>query len=87
MTQLLVEIYGKTGCPYCEKAKQICETRELKYNYYTLDREYSRETLLEMFPGARTVPQIRIGTTKIGGYEQLLRYLEETAYTGTGYSL
>ena len=54
MTQLLVEIYGKTGCPYCEKAKQICETRELKYNYYTLDREYSRETLLEMFPGART---------------------------------
>lgn len=87
MNYSLVEIYGKPGCPYCEKAKQLCETRNLKYNYYTLDREYTKESLLEMFPGARTVPQIRIGDIKIGGYDQLLKYLEETSYTGTGYSL
>lgn len=83
----MIEIYGKPGCPYCEKAKKLCDTRLLKYNYYTLDKEYTREALLEMFPGARTVPQIRIGSTRIGGYDQLVTYLEETGYTGTGYSL
>lgn len=80
----MIEIYGKPMCPFCDKAKNLCETREFKYTYKTLGSDYTKEELLEMFPGARTVPQIRINGTNIGGYDQLVAYIEETGYNGTG---
>ena len=83
----MIEIFGKPMCPFCEKAKQLCETRELEYTYKSLGTDYTKEELLENFPGARTVPQIRINGKNIGGYDQLGPYLEETGYTGTGHTL
>ena len=83
----MIEIYGKPMCPYCDQAKALCERREFKFTYKSLGTDYTKEELLESFPGARTVPQIRINGENIGGYEQLVTYLEETGYTGTGHSL
>ena len=83
----MIEIFGKPMCPFCEKAKQLCETRGLKYTYKSLGTDYTKEELLENFPGARTVPQIRINGTAIGGFDQLGPYLEDTGYTGTGHTL
>ena len=42
--------------------------------------------MTEKFPDARTFPQIVIGERKIGGYDQLLQYIEDTGYNGTGYT-
>jgi len=61
--------------------------RQLEYTYKTLGTDYTKEELLENFPGARTVPQIRINGTAIGGYDQFSTYLEETGYNGTGHTL
>lgn len=83
----MIEIYGKPQCPYCVKAKNLCEQRGFKYTYKTLGDDYSKEELLETFPGARTVPQIIVGGNKVGGYEQFTQYIDDTGYTGTGYSL
>jgi len=83
----MIEIFGKPMCPFCEKAKQFCETRGFEYTYKSLGTDYTKEELLENFPGARTVPQIRIYGKNIGGYDQLGPYIEETGYTGTGHSL
>lgn len=83
----MIEIYGKPQCPFCDKAKMLCETRGLKYTYKSLGSDYSREELLEMFPGARTVPQIKVNGVAIGGYDKLGPYLEETGYNGTGHTL
>ena len=83
----MIEIWGKPQCPYCDAAKRLCETRGLKYTYKQLDADFTREEVLEMFPGARTFPQIIVGGTKIGGYDKLGSYLEETNYNGTGHSL
>jgi len=83
----MIEIFGKPQCPFCEKAKQLCEARRLAYTYKTLDVDYTKEELLEAFPGARTVPQIRVNGTAIGGYDELGTYLEETGYNGTGMTL
>jgi glutaredoxin len=83
----MIEIYGKPACPFCDRAKALCETRQYKYTYKTLGDDYSKEELLEMFPGARTVPQIIINGTKIGGYNELVNYIEETGYNGTGATL
>jgi glutaredoxin 1 len=83
----MIEIYGKPKCPYCESAKRLCETRHLSYTYFQLDVDFTRDEVLEMFPGARTFPQIKVAGTPIGGYDRFPRYLEETGYNGTGDSL
>ena len=83
----MIEIYGKPNCPYCESAKALCEMRKLKYKYYQLDVDFNRNELLEMFPNAKTFPQIKINNTAIGGYDKLGPYLEETGYNGTGMTL
>ena len=51
-----------------------------------LDEDFDRETLMETFPGARTFPQIIVGGTKVGGYNEMLKYIEDTGYNGTGYN-
>lgn len=83
----MIEIYGKPACPYCDKAKALCELRGLKFTYKSLGTDYTREELMESFPTARTVPQIVVNGNKIGGYDQLVKYIDETGYNGTGYTL
>lgn len=83
----MILIYGKPQCPYCEKAKTLCEQRGYQFEYKTLDVDYTKEELLENFPGARTVPQIVVNGLKVGGFEGFTKYIEETGYTGTGHTL
>lgn len=83
----MIQIYGKDGCSYCVKAKSLCEARGLNYEYLTMGVDYTREQLFETFPMVKTVPQIVVNGTKIGGYSELLNYIEETGYTGTGDTL
>ena len=83
----MIEIYGKADCPFCEKAKALCESRHLSFKYYQLDEDFTRDEVLEMFPGAKTFPQIKVHGTKIGGHDKLGTYLEETGYNGTGLTL
>ena len=83
----MILIYGKPMCPFCDKAKALCEQRGFAYEYKTLCADYTKEELLETFPGARTVPQIVINGQKIGGWDQMVKYIEETNYTGTGHTL
>lgn len=83
----MIEIYGKEQCPFCVQAKQLCETRSYPFVYKQLGQDFTREEVMELFPGARTFPQIKVNGTAIGGYEQLRKYIEETGYTGSGHTL
>jgi glutaredoxin len=83
----MIEIFGKPQCPFCDKAKAFCEMRQLPYTYKSLGTDYTKEELLENFPSARTVPQIRINGDSIGGYDKLAAYIEDTGYNGTGFTL
>lgn len=83
----MIHIWGKPACPSCTKAKALCEQRGYQYEYLEMGRDFTREAVLEEFPSARTFPQIVVGGQKVGGYEQFLKYIEDTGYTGTGHSL
>ena len=83
----MIEIWVKPACPFCDMAKALCENRQLKYTYKQLGTDFTREQVLESFPGARTFPQIKVHGTNIGGYDKLAPYLEDTNYNGTGHSL
>lgn len=81
----MITIYGKPQCPFCDKAKNLCEQRGYEYEYKTLGKDYQVEELLETFPGAKTVPQIIINSQKVGGFNDFENYLEDTGYNGTGH--
>ena len=83
----MILIYGKPMCPFCDKAKALCEQRGFDYEYKTLGTDYSKEELLENFPGARTVPQIVVNGLKVGGFDGFTKYLEETGFTNSGHTL
>ena len=65
----MIEIYGKTQCPYCDKAKALCERKGYDYVYKSLGEDFTREEMMAMFPTARTFPQIMIDGEAIGGYD------------------
>ena len=67
----MIEIYGKPQCPFCDRAKALCEQDGLEYVYKQLDVDFTREELFEKFPGARTFPQITVDGQSIGGYTEL----------------
>ena len=83
----MIIIWGKPQCPHCESAKRMLDSRQIAYEYKQLGVDFEREDVLQEFPEARTFPQIVINGQKIGGYDRLGTYLEETGYNGTGMTL
>ena len=49
------------------------------YTEYKIGEDFTRETLLEMFPEARTFPIIVVDGFNIGGYVQLKEKLESNS--------
>jgi glutaredoxin 3 len=74
---MIVEIYSKPQCPYCDMAKNLAEREGYDLTYKMLDEDFDRETLMETFPGARTFPQIIVDGNKIGGYQEFKQLVDE----------
>jgi len=72
-----VIIYSKPDCGYCVMAKNLAEQRGCKVKYLTMGEDYSPQELMEIFPGARTFPQIICNGEKIGGYSALVSVLTD----------
>jgi glutaredoxin 3 len=67
-----IEIYSTAICPYCIAAKNLLKSKGLDWRELRIDTDpVARTALLERVPGARTVPQIFINGTHVGGFEQL----------------
>jgi glutaredoxin 1 len=85
----MITIYGKANCGFCTKAKAFADQREFTYEYK--DVGMSKDTLNELMDRApvqvKSVPQIFIGNEYVGGYDQFIKYVEETGYNGTGETL
>ena len=64
-----VTIFGKEGCGFCKRAKQICEQKDLNFTYLDIHKENISQADLEKTIGkpVHTVPQIFIGQEYIGG--------------------
>lgn len=75
----MIKIYGTKNCAYCHKAKQLCREMKLNFVYTPIDEssfpEYFDE-FKELFPEAKTVPQILWDGKHIGGYTELVNEIE-----------
>ena len=68
-----VEIFSKTNCGYCNKAK--IKLQKYSPKIHMLDTDYTREEFFKKFPNAKTFPQIIINNQHIGGYNELEKWL------------
>ena len=68
-------IYTKPGCCYCDYAKRLCQTKNIKY----VEKDYKEITLSEEIPYRVTFPRIFTnGNELIGGYTELVEYIKPT---------
>lgn len=73
-----VDVYTTTYCPYCVRAKQLLDAKDVDYTEIDVTGDdAARINLVEKSGGRRTVPQIFINDQPIGGYDDM-RALEET---------
>jgi glutaredoxin 3 len=67
-----VKMYSTAVCPYCIRAEALLKQRgvtDIEKIRIDLNAE-ERERMIEI-TGRRTVPQIFIGTTHVGGFDDL----------------
>lgn len=67
-----VKIYTTAVCPYCVQAKQILKTKGVvELEEIRVDMHPEQRASMMEITGRRTVPQIFIGTTHVGGCDDL----------------
>jgi glutaredoxin len=66
-----VEIYTKTTCMFCQKAKAWFAEHGIPYEEIDVSSVKAFAAMQERVPGAKTVPQILIDGHVIGGYDVL----------------
>ena len=67
-----VVIYSGPMCNYCSAAKHLLDKKKVNYKEFNIATDPIKMTeMQEKTKGARTVPQIFIGETYVGGYDEL----------------
>lgn len=68
-----VKMYTTAVCPYCVQAKQILKARGVeKIEEIRIDTDPDQRHKMMEITGRRTVPQIFIGQTHVGGCDDLM---------------
>lgn len=73
-------VFSKPNCPYCVKAKHLLDQNGISFD--ELSAVEHRDALIDTVTKAtgqapKTVPQIFIDGTHIGGHDQLVIWLQE----------
>lgn len=72
MSQNKVVMYSTGVCPYCIRAEQLLNARGVsQIEKIRIDLEPERRDEMMTRTGRRTVPQIYIGDTHVGGFDDL----------------
>jgi glutaredoxin 3 len=67
-----VTMYTTPICPYCVRAKALLRKKGVAVDEVDIFMDAgARETMLAKSGGARTVPQIFVGDTHVGGCDEL----------------
>ena len=67
-----VKMYTTAVCPYCTRAKQLLKSRGVaQIEEVRIDTDPAARQQMMDITGRRTVPQIFIGDTHVGGFDDL----------------
>lgn len=67
-----VEIYTSPFCGFCHAAKRLLTSKGISFSEVDVARQpQRRQEMLARANGKHTVPQIFVGETHVGGYDEL----------------
>src|SRR5262249_23973012 len=67
-----IEIYTTRYCPYCNAAKRLLSRKGVEFTEIDVSGDQKgRSDMVARANGRMTVPQIFIGSTHLGGYDDL----------------
>src|SRR5262249_15610547 len=67
-----IEIYTTRYCPYCHAAKRLLSRKGVEFTEIDVSGDQKgRSDMVARANGRMTVPQIFIGSTHVGGYDDL----------------
>ena len=68
-----VKMYTTAVCPYCTRAKQILKSKGVEQiEEVRIDADPAARDYMMQITGRRTVPQIFVGDTHVGGCDDLM---------------
>jgi len=68
-----VKMYTTAVCPYCVRAKQLLKSKGVEQiEEIRIDLDPVQRDLMMQTTGRRTVPQIYVGETHVGGCDELM---------------
>ncbi len=71
MTTPNVKVYSGNRCPYCTAAKKLLENKGVQYEEINVDTDEGIRKEMEKLSQRTSVPQIFIGDTHVGGFDDL----------------
>ena len=72
-------IITKDNCPWCVKAKDLLKNHNIPFKELNIPYSFSQEefyTLIKKHNTTKTVPKVFYGEELIGGYEELVDWVE-----------
>jgi glutaredoxin 3 len=67
-----VRMYSTQVCPYCQMAERLLRSKGVtEFEKILIDKDPVQRAEMMEKTGRRTVPQIYIGDTHVGGYDDL----------------
>jgi glutaredoxin 3 len=67
-----VKMYTSAFCPYCTRAERLLDAKGVtNIEKIRVDLDPEQKVLMMQKTGRRTVPQIYVGSTHVGGFDDL----------------
>ncbi|MFA5515253.1 MAG: glutaredoxin 3 [Desulfuromonadales bacterium] len=66
-----VEIYTKSYCPYCRRAKELLELKGIDFIEHDITADPAKEIEMRQRAGRQTVPEIFVDDELLGGCDDL----------------
>jgi len=74
-------VWSKNSCPFCDQAKNLLKSKGIEFEERNINKDWSKEQLLESIPTAKSLPQILLDNELIGGFTELKKHLQgQTCY-------
>ena len=71
MNESEVVVYATPTCSYCGAARMLLTRKGVRFTEHVVSNDAKRRAEMESRSGRRTVPQIFIGDTHVGGFDEL----------------
>jgi glutaredoxin 3 len=71
MTQPAITLYVSDWCPYCQRAKNLLQQKQVVFSEINIEEDEKFREEMMARSNRRTVPQIFIGDKHVGGCDEL----------------